>query len=80
MLDFKNGNASSKEKLDEAIKTFASSDGVKLEDILKNIEGFEDLQINKEKGEYNIKIDGQEFIVISRELIPEDGGKDEQKK
>lgn len=61
-----------KEKLDVAIKTFAATDGMKLEDSIRSIEGLEDLQINEETGEYNIKIDGQEFKVISKEIIPEE--------
>ena len=60
------------EKLDTAIKVFSSTDGMKLEDAIRSIEGLEDLQINKETGEYNIKIDGQYFIVISQEIIPEE--------
>ena len=60
------------EKLDTAIKIFSSTDGMKLEDAIRSIEGLEDLQINNETGEYNIKIDGQYFIVISQEIIPEE--------
>ena len=61
-----------KEKLDAAIKVFSSTDGMKLEEAIRNIEGLEDLQINQETGEYTIKIDGQEFLVISQEIIPEE--------
>lgn len=64
------GNA--KEKLDMAIKTFSATDGMKLEDSIRSIEGLEDLQVNEETGEYKIKIDGQEFVVISKEIIPEE--------
>ena len=64
------GNA--KEKLDTAIKIFTSTDGMKLEDSLRSIEGLNDLQIDNETGEYSVKIDGQEFLVISREIIPEE--------
>ena len=60
------------EKLDTAIKIFSSTDGMKLEDAIRNIEGLEDLKINNETGEYNIKIDGQEFIVVSQEIIAEE--------
>lgn len=60
------------EKLDTAIKIFSSTDGMKLEEALRSIEGLEDLQINNETGEYHIKIDGQEFMVISQEIIPEE--------
>ena len=64
------GNAS--EKLDSAIKTFSSTDGMKLETALRAIEGLENLEINEESGEYNIKIDGQDFLIISKELVPEE--------
>jgi hypothetical protein len=64
------GNAS--EKLDTAIKIFASTDGMKLEDSIRSIEGLQNLEINEETGEYNVKIDGQEFLVISQEIIPEE--------
>ena len=64
------GNAS--EKLDIAIKTFSSSEGIKLEDAIKSIDGLDDLQVDEETGEYRIKIDGQEFLVISQEIIPEE--------
>jgi len=60
------------EKLDEAIKIFSSTDGMELEDAIRSIEGLQDLEINKETGEYNVKIDGQEFLVISQEIIPEE--------
>lgn len=60
------------EKLDTAIKTFSSTEGMELKTALEAIEGLNDLQINNETGEYNIKIDGQDFLVISREIIPEE--------
>lgn len=60
------------EKLDVAIKTFSATDGMKLETAIRAIEGLQDLKINEETGEYNIKIDGQEFLVISQEIIPEE--------
>lgn len=60
------------EKLDTAIKIFSSTDGMKLEDAIRSIDGLEDLQINNETGEYNIKIDGQEFMVISQENVLEE--------
>ncbi len=60
------------EKLDTAIKTFASTDGMKLDTAIKNIKGLENLEINEETGEYKITIDGQEFIVYSKEIIPEE--------
>lgn len=65
------GNA--REKLDTAIKIFTSTDGMKLEESLRSIEGLEDLKIDNETGEYNIKIDGQDFLVVSREIIPKEG-------
>ena len=64
------GNA--KEKLDEAIRIFVASDGITLEDVINNIEGLEKLEINKETGEYKIRIEGQQFIVVSQEVMPED--------
>ena len=60
------------EKLDTAIKTFSSTEGMELKTALEAIEGLDDLQINNETGEYNIKIDGQDFLVVSREIIPEE--------
>lgn len=63
------GNAG--EKLDTAIKIFSSTDGMKLDEALRSIEGLEHLDIKEETGEYNMKIDGQEFLVISREVVPE---------
>lgn len=60
------------EKLDTAIKIFSSTDGMELKTALETIEGLDDLQINNETGEYNIKIDGQDFLVVSREIIPEE--------
>lgn len=60
------------EKLDTAIKTFSATEGMELKTALEAIEGLNDLQINNETGEYNIKIDGQDFLVISREIIPEE--------
>ncbi len=59
------------EKLDEAIRIFSSTDGMELKTALEAIEGLEDLQIDTETGEYNIKIDGQDFFVVSREMVPE---------
>ena len=61
-----------KEKLDMAIKIFSSTDGMKLETAIRAIEGLEDLTITEETGEYNLKIDGQEFMVISKEILPEE--------
>ncbi len=61
------------EKLDEAIKIFTSSNGMKLEDAINNIEGLESLEINAETGEYHMIIDGQSFMVISQETFPEEG-------
>ena len=60
------------EKLDTAIKTFSSTEGMKLKTALETIDGLDDLQINNETGEYNIKIDGQDFLVVSKEIIPEE--------
>lgn len=60
------------QKLNKAIKIFSSTDGMELKTALNEIEGLEDLQINEKTGEYNIKIDGQEFFVISTEIIPEE--------
>lgn len=70
---FSNENAD--EKLNKAIKIFSSTDGMTLKEAISNIEGLENLEINEETGEYNIKIDGQEFLVISQETIPEDTNK-----
>ena len=60
------------EKLDTAIKTFSSTEGMELKTALETIDGLDDLQINNETGEYNIKIDGQDFLVVSKEIIPEE--------
>ena len=60
------------EKLDTAIKTFSSTEGMKLKTALETIDGLDDLQINNETGEYNKKIDGQDFLVVSKEIIPEE--------
>lgn len=60
------------EKLDTAIKTFSSTEGMELKTALETIDRLDDLQINNETGEYNIKIDGQDFLVVSREIIPEE--------
>jgi len=68
----KPNRGSAKEKLDIAIKTFTTTEGMDLEVALKQIQGIDDLQINKETGEYNIKIDGEDFLVISREITPEE--------
>ena len=59
------------EKLNTAIKVFASTDGMKLEDAIERVEGFENLDIDRETGEYNVRIDGQDFLVISKEVVPE---------
>ncbi len=61
------------EKLNEAVKIFTSTEGIKLEDAIREIEGLETLEINEETGEYSIKIDGQQFLIISKELVPEEG-------
>lgn len=60
------------EKLDTAIKTFSSTEGMELKTALETIDRLDDLQINNETGEYNIKIDGQDFLVVSKEIIPEE--------
>lgn len=60
------------EKLDVAIKTFSATDNMKLETAIRAIEGLQDLKINEETGEYKIKIDGQDFLVISKEVISEE--------
>lgn len=70
LAKIKEGTA--QEKLDTAIKTFSSTDGMELKTALETIEGLDNLEINNETGEYNIKIDGQNFLVVSRELIPEE--------
>lgn len=67
------GDAS--QKLDGAIKTFAGTEGMTLEEAIRNIEGLDSLEINEETGEYTIKIDGQEFFVVSKEIL--NGGKEE---
>lgn len=61
-----------KEKLDDAIKIFSITDGTKLEDTIKEIEGLENLEINEETGEYKMKIDGEEFMVVSKEILAEE--------
>ncbi len=66
----KSTEGAAQEKLDEAIRIFSAKDGIDLKTALEAIEGLEDLQINYETGEYNIKIDGQDFFVVSREIIP----------
>ena len=58
------------EKLDTAIKVFSSTNET-LEDSLRKIEGLDNLEID-ESGMYNVKIDGEEFLVFSHEVIPED--------
>lgn len=68
----KSAEGPAQEKLDEAIRIFSATDGMELKTALESIEGLEDLQINYETGEYTIKIDGQDFFVVSRELIPEE--------
>ncbi len=68
----KRNAGTAQEKLDTAIRIFSSTDGMELKTALEDIEGLEDLQINLETGEYNIKIDGQDFMVISKEIIPEE--------
>ena len=60
------------EKLDTAIKAFLSTEGMELKTALETIDRLDDLQINNETGEYNIKIDGQDFLVVSKEIIPEE--------
>lgn len=70
---------SAKEKLDEAIRIFISSEGITLKDSINNIEGLEKLDINEEIGEYNIRINGQNFVIINKELIPEDSKEQEKK-
>lgn len=79
LLNLNEEQSDAKEKLNEAIKIYTSSYEAKLEDIIRNIKGFEQLQINKETGEYNIKIDGQDFIVVSQEIIQEEETADEEK-
>ena len=64
--------AERRRKIDTAIKTFSSTEGMKLKTALETIDGLDDLQINNETGEYNMKIDGQDFLVVSREIIPEE--------
>lgn len=61
------------EKLEEAVKLFTSTEGLKLEDAIRRIEGLEELKIDEETGEYNIKIDGQKFLIVSQEVKPEEG-------
>ncbi len=63
------------DKLDQAVKIFTATEGIKLEDAIRKIEGLEELEINEETGEYSIKIDGQQFLIISKELVPEEGEK-----
>ena len=68
-----NGEKSTaEEKVDEAIKIFSSTDGMTMEEALRQIEGLENLVVNEETGEYEVIVDGQEFFVVSQELVPED--------
>ncbi len=60
------------EKLDEAVKIFTATEVMTLEDAIRKIEGLEELKINEETGEYDIKIDGQQFLIISKEIKPEE--------
>ena len=68
----KTSKTAAQEKLNAAMKIFASTDGMKLEDALREIEGLDNLDINEESGTYNITIDGKEFLVVSQEVIPND--------
>ena len=64
-------NGSAEEKLDMAIKTFTSAEGMQLKQVIESIDGLKDLEINEDTGEYKMKIDGQEFIIFSREIVAE---------
>lgn len=74
----KTSKTAAQEKLNAAMKIFASTDGMKLEDALREIEGLDNLDINEESGTYNITIDGKEFLVVSQEVIPNDMRQDEE--
>lgn len=65
----KNKEENAKDKIDKAIKTFATSNNSTLEDAINNVDGVTDLEVNEETGEYKIKVDGQEYTVITQEVI-----------
>ena len=64
--------STAKEKIQEAIQKFWVSDGMTIEEALRQIEGLENIDANVEQGEYKIIVDGQQFFVTRKELIPED--------
>ena len=74
----KNKKSIAQEKLDAAMKTFAADDNLSLEAALRQIEGLESLDIDEESGTYNMKIDGQDFLVVSQEVIPDDQKEDNE--
>ena len=65
------------EKIDEAIRIFTSTQGMKLEEVLKNIEGIEEITMIAHNKEYKVKIDGREFMVVKDELGNKEQNKEE---
>ena len=59
------------EKLQVAVKIFNSTPNMKLEEAINRIEGLEELEYHQETGEYFIKIDGQDFLVLNKEITAE---------
>lgn len=68
---------STEEKIDEAIRIFTSTQGMKLEEVLKNIEGIEEITMIAHNKEYKVKIDGREFMVVKDELGNKEQNKEE---
>ncbi len=65
----KNKEENAKDKLDKAIKVFTSSNNITLEDSINSIEGVTNLTVDKEAGLYTVELDGQEYTVVSKEII-----------
>lgn len=64
---------SAAEKLDAAINNFVNSEGEKdLEEYLREIEGLEKIEANRETGMIDLTIDGQMFLVVVSGSNPEE--------
>ena len=63
---------SAKEKVQEAVRIFSSTEGMTIEEALRQIEGLENIVVDKEAGEYEVIVDGQHFFVTSKELVTEE--------
>ena len=64
---------SAAEKLDAAINNFVNSEGGKdLEEYLREIEGLEKIEANRETGMIDLTIDGQMFLVVVSGSNPEE--------